>query len=160
MTVGYNVGVDPKTVPVHPHDVLYRELVDSHDCIDSSLEDSHYDDDQKDSSSSSTCLELVEDLLFCAIRSRTLTSAGMRHVLLERKYVPKEELREKFWQLAYLRFRLNMTEAISTRRYLLDHVADIATENLHGQCTTGHSCKQQAQQDLEAYVEVGKTGKK
>ena len=40
MTVGYNVGVDPKTVPVHPHDVLYRELVNSHDCIVDDIDDS------------------------------------------------------------------------------------------------------------------------
>lgn len=152
MTVGYNVGVDPKTVPVHPHDVLYRALVNSHDCIDAKPGGGGTDPRNKKSSSS--CLELVDDLLFCAIRSRTLTSAGMRHVLLEKKYVPKQYMRDKLWELAYLRFHFNITEATSTKRYLLDHISDIATENLHGQCTTGHSCKQQAQQDLEAYVKV------
>jgi hypothetical protein len=162
MTVGYNVGTDPKTVPVHPHDQLYKKLIHARDCYKNPQEKEEEDTtsvQQKEenekshgSPTSPSCLELVDDLLFCAIRSRTFTSAGMRHVLLEQRLIPKRTLHTKLWTLASQRFQFNETTAKETKDYLLQHGAAIALDNLKGQCTTGHSCKKQAQEALHAYL--------
>jgi hypothetical protein len=168
MTVGYNVGTDPKTVPVHPHDQLYKKLIHARDCYNQNPQEEKEEEEdttmvlQKEkeeshssSSKSLSCLELVDDLLFCAIRSRTFTSAGMRHVLLEQKFIPKRTLHAKLWTLASQRFRFNETTAQATKDYLIQHGAAIALDNLKGQCTTGHSCKKQAQEALHAYLGGG-----
>jgi hypothetical protein len=149
ITVGYNVGVESKDVPVHSHDLLYANLVNSTACYGAKGGAS------KSSSSSSiggSCLNLVQELAFCAVRSRTWTSAGMQNVPLEQKYLLKSEMVGKLWQLLEERFSINRTMAEETQAYLIQHERQIAYENLLGQCTTGHSCKDQAKQDLQQYI--------
>jgi hypothetical protein len=139
LTVGYNIGVKVKDVPLHPHDVLYRNVINSTECYSDKLAADY------------PCLELVEDLIFVSVRSRTLTSAGMLKVDLE--YVIKADFEEKLWTLLEDRFALNETMARQTQDYLTRHQTQIAYENLLGQCTRGHSCKLQAQNHLKGYLD-------
>jgi hypothetical protein len=139
LTVGYNVNVKVEDVPLHPHDVLYRNVINSTECYSEKL------------AADSPCLELVEDLLFVSVRSRTLTSAGMLKVDLE--YVIKPKLEKQLWVLLKERFAFNETMARQMQDYLTRHQTQIAYENLVGQCTRGHSCKRQAQKNLEGYID-------
>jgi hypothetical protein len=148
ITVGYNVGVDAKDVPVHSHDLLYLKLVNSTACYPKKPADE----------SAASCLDLVEDLLFCALRSRTWTSAGMRNVFLDPVYLPKPALMGKLWKLLEERFAINQTMTEETQAFLIQHQRQIAYENLLGQCTTGHSCKDQAKQELQEYIQQDKDG--
>ena len=139
LTVGYNVDVKVEEVPLHPHDVLYRNVINSTECYNQKL------------AADSPCLVLVDDLVFVSVRSRTLTSAGMLKVDLE--YVIKAELEEKLWLVLEDRFAFNETMARQTQDYLTRHQTQIAYENLLGQCTRGHSCKPQAQNQLKIYID-------
>jgi hypothetical protein len=146
ITVGYNVGVDAKDVPVYSHDVLLTKVASSKAC---------YNQENGDYSSAPGCLDLVEQLLFCALRSRTWTSAGMRNVPLDARNLPGEELTDKLWELLERRFTIDPMRTMVTQSYLIEHRKQIAYENLLGQCTSGHSCKEQAKEELKRYVSEG-----
>jgi hypothetical protein len=164
MTVGFNVGVDPTTVPVHSHDQLYAQVSKSTACYPDSnrLQSIHnkslhlgHDDDEDDNNMDQErvpCLDLVEDLLFCALRSRTLTSAGMLNVGSIPAFPKKTDVTEKVWQLLGERFNVNKTRVRETQTFLNVHRKEIAYENILGQCTTGHSCKEQAKAELQRII--------
>ena len=73
-------------------------------------------------------------------------------------YIPKTDLLRKLWQLLHERFAISTREVQATQRYLIDNQQQIAYENLLGQCTTGHSCKDAAKQELQHYVDNGMAG--
>lgn len=77
----------------------------------------------------------------------------MRDVARNSVYTIKGELIEKVWMLMEERFSINKTKVRETRKYLIDHRREIAHENILGQCTTGHSCKDQAKEELRQYME-------
>ena len=148
ITVGYNVGT--QQVPVHPHDLLYKRLYNSTACNKDNNNHNHNNNHKKHN----TCLDLVEDLLFCALRSRSLTSAGMRNVPLDTKYRVKPSIETKLWQLLRERFAIRIPKVVETQTFLKQHQRQIAYENLLGQCTTGHSCKEAAKQELQQYYDL------
>jgi hypothetical protein len=157
ITVGYNVGVKAEDVPSEAHDLLYKRLVNSTACYDHPPPKEDVDDPNKP-----LCLDLVDDLLFSAVRSRTWTSAGMLNVQYpdhnRHHYSSIVKTSEKFWQLLEDRFHMNRTLAQTTQDFLHQHKAQIAYENLLGQCTSHHSCKQQAKEELERYMKEGQIG--
>ena len=126
ITVGYNIGTS--IVPHYPHDVLYKSLVPGQCGVDN-------------------CIELVNEFPFCAIRSRTLTSAGMKDLSPTRIW-PKAQL----WNLIHDKFHIESTSDVQA--YMRDHLVEIAKDNLSGQCTSGHSCKLQAKEDLQRLIEL------
>ena len=162
ITVGYNVGTDPAIVPKYAHDQLFLAVNGSQACYDFSSAAEHAatairpnngiikkDKHENDS----TCLELVDDFLFCAIRSRTPTSAGMLKVALDPSAAVPKKFEKKLWRLLIERFNMNQTKVTSTQEYLIRNRKLIAHENILGQCTTGHSCKATAKSELRKYVE-------
>lgn len=171
MTVGFNAGVESRDVPVQAHDHLYRELHNSTACYapkdrpqpdhqgGSKIEQETRgnqkvtvdDDDEVDANSA--CLVLVEDLLFCALRSRTWTSAGMKDIDFNPAYPPSRELTDKLWMLLEGRFNIDKTKVTETLQYFTDHRREIAYENMLGQCTQGHSCKEKAKEELKGIME-------
>lgn len=56
------------------------------------------------------------------------------------------------WAKLYNITRVKKDDAVRTRLYLLCHLKDIAEENLIGQCTDGHSCKQRSQEQLKRLI--------
>jgi hypothetical protein len=160
MTVGFNTGVDPKDVPVHSHDKLYLKVSNSTACYpSSSIDDTPRDwapqvsvASNQEEEERAPCLDLVEDLLFCAVRSRTLTSAGMQNVGQIPSFQMKKEVIAKMWHLLHEKFGVDRDRVKKTQDFLLGHRKDIAYENILGQCTTGHSCKGQAKAELQRII--------
>lgn len=156
ITVGYNVHTDPSIVPRYDHDKLLLAVNGSHACYD----DIHADETTEqaiintDKNALGKCLELVDDFSFCAVRSRTWTSAGMQRVPLDPRAVVERKLEKKLWQLLTDRFNMNQTRVRSTQEFLFRNRKLIAQENIVGQCTTGHSCKSTAKSELRKYIEA------
>jgi Putative rhamnosyl transferase len=150
ITVGYNTGTLSSDVPCEAHDLLYKHIVTSTSCYDGANPTRLAKKEGEP-----LCLELVEDLTFAAIRSRTWTSAGMQKVDSPDVHVPSQvqkEMTQKLWHFLEGRFHMTQYDALETQHFLYEHQAQIAYENLLGQCTSFHSCKQQAKDSLEAYM--------
>ena len=166
MTVGYNVGT--MQAPLVPHDLLYKQLHHSHECYSAEHGSSESSGALKNVNSTkppnSSCLEFVDELLFVAIRSRTLTSAGMRNIDASQygKQAAKsvQQMERKLWEVLEDRFEIGDAHLLNqTQSYLQDYSVQIAQDNLKGQCTSGHSCKEQAKQDLEKIIQNQSGGK-
>eukprot|EP00978_Attheya_sp_CCMP212_P005407 scaffold12111_cov48-Attheya_sp.AAC.1 len=80
-----------------------------------------------------------------ALRARTVTSAGMSGV---GEVKTSQALQMELWNVVKYLFAINRKDAIHTNTYLKDHEGVIALENLIGQCTDGHSCKDRARSAL------------
>jgi mRNA degradation ribonuclease J1/J2 len=82
----------------------------------------------------------------------------MAHLVEEgnrRKYMhstSQSQLQDKIWAGAEPIFGINRQQIISTKNYLTQHLGTIAADNLKGQCTKGHSCKQEAKTMLRRIV--------
>ena len=108
------------------------------------------------------CLDYIT-LLPTALRARTPTSAGMLNVLLgghqkvDKKYfrgaVQQEKLQDQMWTLVLPRFGFDRKRASQLRTYFSDHLAAIAEDNLKGQCSDGHSCKDASKVLLQAIID-------
>ena len=150
ITVGYNIGVDQ--VPQYDHDVLYNEIQAHGGC--------HEDDDfnnEKEKEGGTTnmdCIQLVDDLSFVAVRSRTPTSAGMKDISLQKEILDKEGV-NMVWKALDKLFFVSQQQATETNAYVLEHLPAIAKDNLEGQCTRGHSCKNSSVVILQNLVQNG-----
>ncbi|KAG7337310.1 putative rhamnosyl transferase [Nitzschia inconspicua] len=87
-----------------------------------------------------------------AIRSRTITSAGMSRVEPMPDGTMYENQTELFWRVIEKDFGISRHAAVDTSQFLKDNLADIALDNLKGQCTFGHSCKNSSREILLGYV--------
>jgi len=119
-------------VPRYSHDVLYKSLI-------------------RDGYGNS-CLTFITELPFCAIRSRTPTSAGMKDILVPSTRSSTSSM-NKLWNIAKDTFHITSTEQVET--YFNNHLVEIAKDNLAGQCTNGHSCKMKAKEELQRLIEQG-----
>jgi len=160
ITIGFNVGTN--NVPQYDHDKLYHNVRHSFACYEDDKGTSMSADDKivdkiGDKAKKGPCLELVEDFIFCAIRSRTWTSAGMSNIGLVEKNIlrgiDQKEFTDKLWTLSKDKFGVNKTKVIETQNFLIKKKKMIAYENLLGQCTSGHSCKDRAKEELKRIVE-------
>ena len=166
ITIGYNVNTN--SAPQYDHDKLYRNVRHSLACYEDTIiiEDNNNNNNNGNDGDTAVgeekvekgpCLELVEDFIFCAIRSRTWTSAGMQNIDLGNREVPRgidqKEFIEKLWMLSKDRFGVNITKVMETQNFLIQEKKMIAYENLLGQCTSGHSCKDTAKAELKRLAE-------
>ncbi|GKY97800.1 hypothetical protein MPSEU_000738100 [Mayamaea pseudoterrestris] len=142
ITVGFPVGTVESDVPIFAHDKIVVTLRDMP--ADKGCGAKHALD----------CLDFIETHTFEAIRSRTPTSAGMLHVDLTRSQLEATTpfLTYMYWDTVENLFRLNRSQIKGINQYLTDHLIDIAKDNLYGQCTTGHSCKDKAKAALEELI--------
>ncbi|CAJ1953973.1 unnamed protein product [Cylindrotheca closterium] len=124
----------------------------------------------KDKHHSGGCVDFF-NLVPTAIRARSPTSAGMYNILwphhthenfteeppkLQDRYL-KEAKRQaidqaKFWKASEYYFDFGESSASRVHAYLSDHMKEIAEENLVGQCTHGHSCKNSSRLVLESIL--------
>jgi hypothetical protein len=125
----------------------------------------------------SNCLSILE-LTPSAFRARTPTSAGMLNVvwngnnengnetsnstkktkvIQNKHYVrgasKQQKVQETMWYISEQLFGFSQETAARVHKYLQNHMLEIATDNLRGQCTEGHSCKNSSQALLQAIVE-------
>ncbi|KAL3934058.1 MAG: hypothetical protein SGBAC_010141, partial [Bacillariaceae sp.] len=116
------------------------------------------------------CFDFL-NLIPTAIRARSPTSAGMYNIMwphhshenateeapkLQERYL-KEAKRQaidqaKFWNASGYFFDFGEESASRVHGYLADHMKEIAEENLRGQCTHGHSCKNSSRLVLESIL--------
>jgi hypothetical protein len=76
------------------------------------------------------------------IRSRTSTSAGMMGVVVSQKKLSKEAgILMAMLKILQDDFHIPRDGLKWLNNYMQEHVAEIAKENLQGQCTKGRSCK-------------------
>jgi hypothetical protein len=80
---------------------------------------------------------------FPAIRARTPTSTGMENIIEVSNRGMSEEAKNTMDRLPVLQIDYNISRGGLQwlNKYMEEHVVDISTENLKGQCTPGHSCK-------------------
>jgi hypothetical protein len=161
ITTGFALGTREADVPVFAHDELIQKIQGIHD--DPTDNNHHHprappDDEDIPGcglANRADCLQFVEELVFEAIRSRTPTSAGMARVQI----TDTTELYDQwwihlaFWNMIHQSFRISRPTLKWIHQYLSDHLIAIAHDNLIGQCTTGHSCKESAKQELERLIQ-------
>jgi len=148
ITLGVSVGQQEKNIPRFMHHELYQELSVNK---------------TRATCGGETCLHMMEKPILGAIRSRTATSAGMRNVKvldaddaqMVKHAVPigNAHLINALQQ----GFHVTIPNVVKVNRYMQDHVFAIAADNLRGQCTHGHSCKNSTREALEELIRVSKT---
>lgn len=148
ITIGVSIGVEEDQVPRYGHYKLVREL--------------RYGKNKADCGgvSETKCLRLVATPLLGAIRSRTPTSAGMKGIIAAGDNFAKSLevsisnnatiLNVHLWR----EFHCRLDQVIRANRHLQDHVVDIAADNLRGQCTRGHSCKESTKEALQNLLDI------
>jgi len=143
ITIGLSVGEKQDSFPRFMHHKLYQQIM---------VHKNHAGcGDTKDN-----CLRMIKKNPFIgAVRSRTPTSAGMKNVA--RKEEDVKEMSKyslsyndtELEQLLYVNFRINFDDVIMANQYVHDHFTGILKDNLKGQCTAGHSCKNGTKESLE-----------
>lgn len=139
IATGFARGTRESDVPVFAHDELVKKIQHADTGIDCGWPDT------------SSCLQFIETFVFEAIRSRTPTSAGMLKIQADAPY-DSYWVHFVFWNMLEESFGIRREELQWMQRYLTEHLIEIASDNLLGQCTTGHSCKESAKQELEQLI--------
>jgi hypothetical protein len=105
-----------------------------------------------------------------SLRARTATSAGMLNVILKNKNeslvsadtetekyavgaAKQKGYQDRLWTVALSSFGFLNDEARDLCRYFKEHLRAIAIDNLKGQCTGGHSCKNTTRLALQAIID-------
>jgi hypothetical protein len=124
-------------------------------------------DTQKDNTTttaiSTNCRSFVP-MMMGALRARTPTSAGMLNLVvngtsLNKKYISgatkQKGVQNQLWWAAKRLFGFSKRNARDINSYMKDRVKEIAKDNLDGQCTQGHSCKNSSQILLQSILQGG-----
>lgn len=143
LTIGYTEGLHVHDLPPIKHEKLAHVLPSC---------------DEQDLS----CIDFI-NLFPTALRARTPTSAGMLNVLLGQKemvagrYVKgakkQESVQNQLWAVTTPRFGFTTEDASRLRVYVKEHLRSIAEDNLRGQCSDGHSCKESSKLVLQAIID-------
>lgn len=101
-----------------------------------------------------------------ALRARTPSSAGMQNILwpsnstnitrdfrYRQAVATQQAAQPKFWNITDYLFDFDEPTARQIHAYLETHMREIAEENLRGQCTHGHSCKEESRLLLQSIVQ-------
>jgi hypothetical protein len=147
LTVGVARGSFTRTVAKAPHHLLYEML------------------DQEDPNCGSTyhgvdCLDFITDFNQCALRSRTPTSASMANVNDLNIKVTKlaaEQAVER-WTNVIKDFALLPTATKATNVYLKENLRGVLDDARLGQCTEGHSCRDEARGALDELIRIVESG--
>lgn len=178
LTVGFNVGTNDEDVPRVPHHMLHKFLRNkSKPCRARSESNSNNKKPlPRERSGGGPCLTILGDdynvrkirnFTFYAIRSRTLTSAGMGGVMtggygegningganaVNGTAIMKRTERA-IWNVIENEFGIHRVEPYRTRAYVQGNYKSIARDNMAGQCTKDHSCKDAAKKRLSSILE-------
>jgi len=102
------------------------------------------------------CVDLVTAFPMMAVRSRTPTSAGMMGIRMEERDALDKDKRLLLWKLLQSEkyFGIDADDVRTANRFIHQNIVDIARDNLKGQCTPGHSCKQSSKEQLQRLTEL------
>lgn len=177
LTVGYGVGTSGESVPRYMHTSLYSALQDKFKLC-------HVDKD-KSSTHKGPCLERMggvrktvdgkTNYVIHALRSRTLTSAGMDGVgnsdfmgkntskatnstslarndsnaNTEETAQEPSRMEILLWKVLESNFGIDPSQVKQMQQFFMMNRLQIALENSLGQCSMGHSCKDKARERLK-----------
>jgi Putative rhamnosyl transferase len=153
ITTGFAIGTRESDVPVFAHDELVKKIKN----VNTGGNTTVVEDGAKNHhpgcgfANHADCLQFVETFVFEAIRSRSPTSAGMLNIQADAPY-DTWWVHYVFWNMLHESFGITRQNIQWIQSYLTLHLIDIARDNLLGQCTTGHSCKVSAKQELEQLI--------
>jgi len=108
----------------------------------------------------SNCVRRLKRLSPASIRARSITSHGMMNVMVNegettdvyRLVENQSQKQEVLWDGIEEFMHITRADSEKAKDYLGQHLADIAADNLKGQCTKGHSCKDSTRVLLERLV--------
>ena len=111
------------------------------------------------------CVSRLSQLTPGAARARTTTSAGMNNVITGDKEIDKRNVMKRLsnnkrfmkqfthqqtlWDSMKNSLSISVVNVQSARSIIIDRMKEIAADNLKGQCTGGHSCKNGTKAVLE-----------
>lgn len=135
----YGTNVTRSDMPIGAHSFLHRRAP-------------LCDDKRK-----SKCIRHTKELKPAAIRARTPTSAGMKNVVIGsqdqsfafRTTETDANVQEEMWIGVGVSFGVKRESVKDLRQSLTQHLPEIVADNLRGQCTKGHSCKDNTKHALE-----------
>ena len=133
LTKGYSVGVDPTRIKNTAHNKLHIKIKT---CNTHNI-------------NVGKCLKRMDELIPAAMRARTITSAGMSDI----GAVTTQRHNDEIWEEVFDTFHISKEDVVRTKRYFEEHEQAIAADNLKGQCTKGHSCKERAKDKLKALIQ-------
>jgi hypothetical protein len=157
LTFAYGVGSSPTQIPSHKH----QQLHDTMPACDTAAANNQMIHKTR-------CLARIEPAgnLPAVIRARTPTSAGMEHVLTglenfegNKLYLEKvkgsgwkDSQHDLFHELPKL-FGVQPFELRIARAHIKKHLPEILSDAIAGQCTRGHSCKEESKRLLQQLLE-------
>ena len=149
LTLGFKRGTFTRTLVKASHNKLYEVL---------EKEEEFCGPEHK----GTDCIEFITNFTFAAIRTRSPASASMAGVNTNggRPYRLAAEEGEERWNAAVESFVLlpNNTKAVS--KHFVANILPILKENLAGQCTQGHSCRDVAKELLNWMIKLYSPGAK
>ena len=143
LTVGVARGSFTRTVAKAPHHLLYQMLEEE----DTNCGSTYHGTD---------CVDFVTDFDQCALRSRTPTSASMANVNSLGFKTIKQAVEQSVerWTSIISNFALLPENTKNTNIYLMENMRPILEDALRGQCTEGHSCRDEARGALEELIKM------
>lgn len=138
LTVGVARGTFTRNVAKSPHHALYENLKEE----DTNCGASYH---------GTQCLEFITKFDQCALRSRTPTSASMANVNSLGRKLTKAAAEEAVarWTYVIENFAVLPSAIKQVNDHFRDKMGDILQDAVLGQCTIGHSCRPEAQQELD-----------
>lgn len=161
LTWGYAVGVVPHKVE-SKHDRIHKRVPA---CTEASAENARV----------TGCLTRIQNGRHpAAVRARSPTSAGMANLILDATMTQSgnaaatmhkhnlqklqksrwKTLQDDLWLTLPLVFGIVPARVWQAREYLEAHMVNIVRDNLAGQCTKGHSCKELSKQALQVLLDM------
>ena len=105
------------------------------------------------------CLQFVDQMQFPALRARTPTSASMVNVKASAAKDTSDDENvsdRQLWQTVQHSFGVNRERLLVVHNHFTHHMTDIIADAIQGQCSHGHSCRQGAQDELQAFLQLYK----
>jgi hypothetical protein len=69
---------------------------------------------------------------------------------LAQRFNKQYHAQDKLWSGMNIVFKISQDQAASARKFIVGNTKKIAEDNLKGQCTAGHSCKNATQSVLKS----------
>lgn len=143
MTLGTKGGSKTQVLDV-PHSLLYSQLTTN----EVSCGGKH--------NLGKDCLQFVDSLEYPALRARALTSASMVGVTtdLKQKGMNNKDSQDLLWHYVTQSFGVSREAMAGVNQYLCDDMALILRDAVEGQCSHGHSCREEAQHVLRSFLQL------
>ena len=165
LTLGFAIGSKEEDVPRYPHTKIYWEIVVNHNNKDKknmTLAETNETSDIHDCGlyPSSNCAVFVQEPRVSAFRTRAMTSAGMHNIEAQGQPsidTPQQykDYAEGLWKgTIHKQFGIETSACREAAAYMVDNYLGTVQDNLKGQCTHGHSCKESSLEKLQRTIDI------